>query len=153
MLLYVLYTLSLDLHRESAPCSRGQRSKQAFQVFSMWNVGFSKSIPFDLVPQTPNETTHLSLLFSVLLLSLSLLASIHPSIPPSDPSWGSCSLGVFICVQCSGIHRNIPDIGMKVKSLSLSRWEDQEVKVSCLPKWPKSQYFFKSNWLWVHCYF
>ncbi|XP_052366712.1 arf-GAP with dual PH domain-containing protein 1-like [Oncorhynchus keta] len=45
-----------------------------------------------------------------------------------DPSWGSCSLGVFICVQCSGIHRNIPDIGMKVKSLSLSRWEDQEVK-------------------------
>lgn len=45
-----------------------------------------------------------------------------------DPSWGSCSVGVFICVQCSGIHRNIPDIGMKVKSLGLSRWEDQEVK-------------------------
>ncbi|XP_010903321.1 arf-GAP with dual PH domain-containing protein 1 isoform X2 [Esox lucius] len=45
-----------------------------------------------------------------------------------DPSWGSCSLGVFICVQCSGIHRNIPEIGMKVKSLSLSRWEDQEVE-------------------------
>ncbi|KAM9489950.1 arf-GAP with dual PH domain-containing protein 1 isoform 3-T3 [Salvelinus alpinus] len=45
-----------------------------------------------------------------------------------DPSWGSCSLGVFICVQCSGIHRNIPYIGMKVKSLSLSRWEDQDVK-------------------------
>uniref|UniRef100_A0A6Q2XR55 ArfGAP with dual PH domains 1 n=1 Tax=Esox lucius TaxID=8010 RepID=A0A6Q2XR55_ESOLU len=50
----------------------------------------------------------------------------HKSV--CDPSWGSCSLGVFICVQCSGIHRNIPEIGMKVKSLSLSRWEDQEVE-------------------------
>ncbi|XP_071393731.1 arf-GAP with dual PH domain-containing protein 1 isoform X1 [Centroberyx affinis] len=44
-----------------------------------------------------------------------------------DPEWGSCSLGVFICLACSGIHRNSPDIG-KVKSLSLSRWEDHEVE-------------------------
>uniref|UniRef100_A0A665W2E6 Arf-GAP with dual PH domain-containing protein 1-like n=1 Tax=Echeneis naucrates TaxID=173247 RepID=A0A665W2E6_ECHNA len=44
-----------------------------------------------------------------------------------DPGWGSCSLGVFICLACSGIHRNIPDIS-KVKSLSLSRWEDHEMQ-------------------------
>ncbi|KAM8773187.1 arf-GAP with dual PH domain-containing protein 1 isoform 1-T1 [Acanthopagrus schlegelii] len=44
-----------------------------------------------------------------------------------DPSWGSCSLGVFICLACSGIHRNIPDVS-KVKSLSLSHWEDHEVQ-------------------------
>ncbi|XP_012692870.1 arf-GAP with dual PH domain-containing protein 1 [Clupea harengus] len=43
------------------------------------------------------------------------------------PEWGSCSLGVFICLGCSGIHRNIPDIG-KVKSLTLSHWEDSEVQ-------------------------
>jgi hypothetical protein len=35
---------------------------------------------------------------------------------------------VFICLDCSGVHRNLPDIG-KVKSLSLSRWEDHEVEV------------------------
>lgn len=46
----------------------------------------------------------------------------------ADPGWGSCSLGVFICLDCSGIHRNIPDIS-KVKSLSLSHWEDHEVQV------------------------
>uniref|UniRef100_A0A3P9MS81 ArfGAP with dual PH domains 1 n=1 Tax=Poecilia reticulata TaxID=8081 RepID=A0A3P9MS81_POERE len=44
-----------------------------------------------------------------------------------DPGWGSCSLGVFICLDCSGIHRNIPEI-CKVKSLRLSHWEDQEVQ-------------------------
>uniref|UniRef100_A0A3Q2PDS5 Arf-GAP domain-containing protein n=2 Tax=Fundulus heteroclitus TaxID=8078 RepID=A0A3Q2PDS5_FUNHE len=44
-----------------------------------------------------------------------------------DPSWGSSSLGVFICLACSGIHRNIPEIS-KVKSLGLSHWEDHEVK-------------------------
>ncbi|KAJ3614949.1 hypothetical protein NHX12_018518 [Muraenolepis orangiensis] len=44
-----------------------------------------------------------------------------------DPEWGSCSLGIFICLDCSGVHRNIPDIG-KVKSVSLSRWEDHEVE-------------------------
>lgn len=51
---------------------------------------------------------------------------IHLSL--SDPEWGSCSLGVFICLACSGVHRNIPSIG-KVKSLRLSRWEDSEVQV------------------------
>ncbi|KAJ8363198.1 hypothetical protein SKAU_G00120290 [Synaphobranchus kaupii] len=45
----------------------------------------------------------------------------------ADPEWGSSSLGVFICLGCSGIHRNLPDPG-KVKSLSLSRWEDSEVQ-------------------------
>nr|XP_020473503.1 arf-GAP with dual PH domain-containing protein 1-like isoform X2 [Monopterus albus] len=44
-----------------------------------------------------------------------------------DPVWGSTSLGVFICLACSGIHRNLPNIS-KVKSLSLSHWEDQELQ-------------------------
>ncbi|MEQ2224755.1 Arf-GAP with dual PH domain-containing protein 1 [Ilyodon furcidens] len=44
-----------------------------------------------------------------------------------DPGWGSCSLGVFICLECSGIHRNIPEIS-KVKSLRLSHWEDHELQ-------------------------
>ncbi|CAG12513.1 unnamed protein product, partial [Tetraodon nigroviridis] len=45
-----------------------------------------------------------------------------------DPNWGSCSLGVFICLDCSGIHRNIPEIS-KVKSLNLSHWEDHELQL------------------------
>lgn len=63
------------------------------------------------------------------------LPSVHPSVEfllynflSEDPGWGSCSLGVFICLDCSGIHRNIPDIS-KVKSLNLSHWEDHELQV------------------------
>uniref|UniRef100_A0A672REF1 Arf-GAP with dual PH domain-containing protein 1-like n=1 Tax=Sinocyclocheilus grahami TaxID=75366 RepID=A0A672REF1_SINGR len=44
-----------------------------------------------------------------------------------NPECGSCSLGVFICLGCSGVHRSIPDLG-KVKSLRLSHWEDSEVQ-------------------------
>uniref|UniRef100_A0A8C7YB23 ArfGAP with dual PH domains 1 n=1 Tax=Oryzias sinensis TaxID=183150 RepID=A0A8C7YB23_9TELE len=44
-----------------------------------------------------------------------------------DPEWASCSLGVFICLACSGIHRNIQEIS-KVKSVGLSHWEDQELE-------------------------
>ncbi|XP_063309465.1 arf-GAP with dual PH domain-containing protein 2 isoform X2 [Pelobates fuscus] len=35
--------------------------------------------------------------------------------------WASCSIGVFICLQCSGVHRT-PTIG-KVKSVRLDNWE------------------------------
>lgn len=56
--------------------------------------------------------------------------SVSQPVYLPGPEWGSCSLGVFICLGCSGIHRNIPDIG-KVKSLTLSRWEDSEVQVGC----------------------
>ncbi|XP_041093816.1 arf-GAP with dual PH domain-containing protein 1 isoform X2 [Polyodon spathula] len=45
----------------------------------------------------------------------------------TDPSWASCSLGIFICLTCSGIHRNIPKLS-KVKSLTLARWEDSEIE-------------------------
>ncbi|XP_053309189.1 arf-GAP with dual PH domain-containing protein 2 isoform X2 [Spea bombifrons] len=43
-----------------------------------------------------------------------------------DPEWVSCTLGVFICLQCSGIHRS-PSIG-KVKSVQLDNWEDDTVQ-------------------------
>ncbi|XP_041063062.1 arf-GAP with dual PH domain-containing protein 1-like isoform X1 [Carcharodon carcharias] len=44
-----------------------------------------------------------------------------------DRDWASYTLGIFICLNCSGIHRNIPQVS-KVKSVRLDAWEDDEVK-------------------------
>uniref|UniRef100_A0A8C0ILH6 Arf-GAP domain-containing protein n=1 Tax=Chelonoidis abingdonii TaxID=106734 RepID=A0A8C0ILH6_CHEAB len=45
----------------------------------------------------------------------------------SDPDWASHTLGVFICLNCSGIHRNIPQVS-KVKSVRLDSWDDVQVE-------------------------
>ncbi|XP_019277943.2 arf-GAP with dual PH domain-containing protein 1 isoform X2 [Panthera pardus] len=44
-----------------------------------------------------------------------------------DPDWASYTLGVFICLSCSGIHRNIPQVS-KVKSVRLDAWEEAQVE-------------------------
>ncbi|PKU32312.1 hypothetical protein llap_17384 [Limosa lapponica baueri] len=45
----------------------------------------------------------------------------------SYPDWASHSLGIFICLNCSGIHRNIPQVS-KVKSVRLDDWDDAQVE-------------------------
>ncbi|XP_021565723.1 arf-GAP with dual PH domain-containing protein 1, partial [Carlito syrichta] len=45
----------------------------------------------------------------------------------ADPDWASYTLGVFICLSCSGIHRNIPQVS-KVKSVRLDAWEEAQVE-------------------------
>nr|KAF6414891.1 ArfGAP with dual PH domains 2 [Molossus molossus] len=47
----------------------------------------------------------------------------------ADPDWASYKLGIFICLNCSGIHRNFPDIS-KVKSVRLDFWDDSIVEVA-----------------------
>ncbi|XP_033894636.1 arf-GAP with dual PH domain-containing protein 2-like [Acipenser ruthenus] len=44
-----------------------------------------------------------------------------------DPDWASYKLGVFICLNCSGIHRNLTEIS-RVKSIRLDFWDDDLVE-------------------------
>ncbi|XP_068108219.1 arf-GAP with dual PH domain-containing protein 1-like [Hyperolius riggenbachi] len=44
-----------------------------------------------------------------------------------DPQWASSTLGIFLCVTCSGVHRNISAIS-KVKSLSMAKWEEEQIE-------------------------
>ncbi|XP_032284962.1 arf-GAP with dual PH domain-containing protein 2 isoform X2 [Halichoerus grypus] len=45
----------------------------------------------------------------------------------ADPDWASYKLGIFICLNCSGVHRNFPDIS-KIKSVRLDFWDDSTVE-------------------------
>ncbi|XP_044531513.1 arf-GAP with dual PH domain-containing protein 2 [Gracilinanus agilis] len=45
-----------------------------------------------------------------------------------DPDWASYKLGIFICLNCSGVHRNFPEIS-RVKSVRLDFWDDCIVEV------------------------
>lgn len=44
----------------------------------------------------------------------------------ADPEWASYKLGVFLCLNCSGIHRSLSS---RVKSIKLDFWEDELVEV------------------------
>eukprot|EP00128_Syssomonas_multiformis_P007662 Colp12_sorted_trinity150504_noHs@30701 len=44
-----------------------------------------------------------------------------------DPDWASANLGVFVCIECSGIHRNLGTHISKVRSVRLDMWPDDLV--------------------------
>ena len=46
------------------------------------------------------------------------------------PRWVSWNLGIFVCIRCAGIHRNLGVHISKVKSVNLDSWTPHQVAVS-----------------------
>lgn len=45
------------------------------------------------------------------------------------PRWASWNLGIFLCIRCAGIHRNLGVHISKVKSVNLDTWTPEQVAV------------------------
>jgi len=46
------------------------------------------------------------------------------------PRWASWNLGVFLCIRCAGIHRNLGVHVSRVKSVNLDSWTPEQIAVS-----------------------
>lgn len=44
-----------------------------------------------------------------------------------NPRWASWNLGVFLCIRCAGIHRNLGVHISKVKSVGLDSWTEEQI--------------------------
>lgn len=44
-----------------------------------------------------------------------------------DPDWASVNFGVFLCINCAGIHRGMSI--SKVRSVRLDSWSPDMIKV------------------------
>uniref|UniRef100_A0A2K6UQE9 Arf-GAP with GTPase, ANK repeat and PH domain-containing protein 1 n=1 Tax=Saimiri boliviensis boliviensis TaxID=39432 RepID=A0A2K6UQE9_SAIBB len=49
--------------------------------------------------------------------------------PKTDPNWASLNLGALMCIECSGIHRNLGTHLSRVRSLDLDDWPVELIKV------------------------
>uniref|UniRef100_A0A8C3IIB0 Small ArfGAP 1 n=1 Tax=Chrysemys picta bellii TaxID=8478 RepID=A0A8C3IIB0_CHRPI len=46
------------------------------------------------------------------------------------PRWASWNTGVFICIRCAGIHRNLGVHISRVKSVNLDQWTPEQIQMS-----------------------
>lgn len=53
------------------------------------------------------------------------------------PRWASWNLGIFLCIRCAGIHRNLGVHISKVKSVNLDTWTPEQV--GCLQQMGNSK--------------
>ena len=58
-----------------------------------------------------------------------IILIIYNCLSYTGPDWASINLGITVCIECSGVHRNMGVHFSKVRSLTLDKWEDTTVEV------------------------
>jgi len=61
------------------------------------------------------------------------------------PRWASWNIGVFLCIRCAGIHRNLGVHISKVKSVNLDSWSAEQVAYMQLMGNSKARAVYEAN--------
>nr|XP_033792982.1 stromal membrane-associated protein 1 isoform X1 [Geotrypetes seraphini] len=61
------------------------------------------------------------------------------------PRWASWNIGVFICIRCAGIHRNLGVHISRVKSVNLDQWTPEQIQ--CMQEMgnTRARLFYEAN--------
>jgi Arf-GAP/coiled-coil/ANK repeat/PH domain-containing protein len=59
-------------------------------------------------------------------------------VSASDPDWASINLGILLCIECSGVHRQVGVHVSKVRSttLDVKDWREPVPQVCCPGSFP-----------------
>ena len=62
-------------------------------------------------------------IFIAILIPISFM-----SVGQDHPQWASVNNGIFICMNCAGVHRSLGTDNSFVRSLNIDAWNDKQLK-------------------------
>ena len=57
------------------------------------------------------------------------LSNALPFFGVTDPTWASANLGVYLCLNCSGVHRSLGTHITQVRSITMDAWFPDQIEV------------------------